>query len=239
MVRLGNAHIAVAYLRVSTEDQSLGPEAQRAAIEAFAAREGIQIAAWHVDAGVSGAAPIPQRLALLAAIAALRTHNAGVLVAHKRDRLARDIVAAKTIESLSAKEGATVRTADGTSDAKGSARILQVGIHDLFAEHERAIIRERTTAALAVKKAKNERVGTVPYGFTLAADGVHLEPLQAEQDVIAKVKAFRLEGVSLRKIVARLGELSVRSRTGKPLALKQVANMARRTSDVTAIQATP
>jgi len=48
--RPGNARLAVAYLRVSTEDQKLGPEAQRAAIEPWAAREGVQVAAWHVDA---------------------------------------------------------------------------------------------------------------------------------------------------------------------------------------------
>ena len=45
---------AVAYLRVSTEDQALGPEAQRAAIEAWAARQGVQVLSWHLDQGVGG-----------------------------------------------------------------------------------------------------------------------------------------------------------------------------------------
>jgi len=44
---------AVAYLRVSTEDQALGPEAQRASIEAWAARQGIEVATWHTDQGIS------------------------------------------------------------------------------------------------------------------------------------------------------------------------------------------
>ena len=36
---------AVAYLRVSTDEQHLGPEAQRAAITAWASREGVSVVA--------------------------------------------------------------------------------------------------------------------------------------------------------------------------------------------------
>lgn len=227
MARTGNARIAVAYIRVSTEDQNLGPEAQRKAIEMWEARQGVQVTAWFVDQGVSGAAPIRERKALLEAIAALRGHDAGVLVAHKRDRLARDVAAAKTIEGLAAKEGASVRTSDGVSDAKGSSRVIQVGVHDLFAEYEREVIRERTTAALAVKKAKGERVGTIPFGFQLAVDEKSLEPHAVEQEIIALARELRTNGTSLRGIVADLGTRGVVGRTGKPLALTSVVNMLR------------
>ncbi len=40
-VRSGSPLVAVAYIRVSKDDQKLGPEAQRAAVEAWAAREGV------------------------------------------------------------------------------------------------------------------------------------------------------------------------------------------------------
>ena len=53
--------VAVAYLRVSTSEQHLGPEAQRAAIEAWAARENITVVAWHTDHGVSGRSDIDDR----------------------------------------------------------------------------------------------------------------------------------------------------------------------------------
>lgn len=39
--RPGDPKRAVAYLRVSTDEQRLGPEAQRAAIAAWGAREGV------------------------------------------------------------------------------------------------------------------------------------------------------------------------------------------------------
>ena len=39
-------------MRVSTDEQALGPEAQREAIMAFAAREGLTVASWHEDLGI-------------------------------------------------------------------------------------------------------------------------------------------------------------------------------------------
>lgn len=217
--------IAIGYIRVSTEDQALGPKAQRAQVEAWAARCGATVVAWYVDQGVSGATPVAQRPALLRAIAALREHGATVLVAAKRDRLARDVVVAASADRLVAKEGAAIRTADGMSDAGGSAGMMQRGVSDLFAAYEREVIRERTTAALTVKKAKGERVGAVPYGFRLAEDGIHLVSCEAEQATITAVRSMRDEGASLRAIVAKLAESGAVSRVGKPFALTQVANM--------------
>src|SRR5881392_2187057 len=94
----GDATTAVAYLRVSTEEQSLGPEAQRDAITRWAAHERVRVIAWHTDSGVSGAADPESRPALLAALASLAEHRAGLLVAAKRDRLGRDVVATALLE---------------------------------------------------------------------------------------------------------------------------------------------
>ena len=73
-------------------------------------------------------------------------------------------------------------------------------IVNAFAEYERALIRARTRAALAVKRAKGERVGDVPFGYQLAADRVHLEPLAAEQNIIAAIRRLRGDGLSIREI---------------------------------------
>ena len=43
MARRRNARVAVAYIRVSTDEQCLGPEAQRASIEAWAGRVGVNL----------------------------------------------------------------------------------------------------------------------------------------------------------------------------------------------------
>src|SRR5580692_10680983 len=105
-VKAGSPLVAVAYIRVSKDDQKLGPEAQRASIEAWASREGVQVAAWHGDQGVCSVTPVEGRPALLAALAALREHGAGVLVVAKRDRIARDVVIGATVERAAAGAGA-------------------------------------------------------------------------------------------------------------------------------------
>ena len=94
----GSPSVAVAYLRVSTDEQHLGPEAQRAQIVAWAAREGVTVVGWHTDSDVSGAAGIEARPGLVAALGSLRPMGAGVLVVAKRDRLARDVYVALGIE---------------------------------------------------------------------------------------------------------------------------------------------
>ena len=83
---LADPHTAVAYLRVSTEEQHLGPDAQRAAISVWAQREGVAIVAWHTDAGMSGSADVADRPGLALALGALRAHGAGRLVVAKRDQ---------------------------------------------------------------------------------------------------------------------------------------------------------
>src|ERR1700677_2783307 len=105
-VKVGSPLVAVAYIRVSKDEQRLGPEAQRASIEAWAAREGVSVAAWCVDQGVCSVTPIDQRPALVAALTALREHGAGVLVVAKRDRIARHPVLTAGVERAAAAAGA-------------------------------------------------------------------------------------------------------------------------------------
>ena len=215
---------AVAYLRVSTAEQHLGPDAQRAAIEAWAAREGVVVVAWHTDA-VSGAAPIDRRPALLAALAALRAHGAGQLVVSRRDRLARDVMNAAMIERMATDAGARIASAAGEGgDGTDPAAVLMRTMVDAFAQYERAMIAARTKAALAVKRARGEAVSHAPYGYR-AVDG-RLEPDAAEQVVIAQVRALRDAGMSFRGIVAELARAGVLGRTGASLGVAQVHALA-------------
>ncbi len=178
----------VAYVRVSTEEQALGPEAQRDAIRRWC------------DPG------------LLAALEALREHHATVLLVAKRDRLARDVMVAAMVSRLAEKAGAQVLSADGTGNGDGPEALLMRNIVNAFAEYERALIRARTRAAMAVKRAKGERTGEVPFGYRLTADDVHLEALPAEQSVIAAIRQLRSDGLSIRAIVARLNAQGIAAR---------------------------
>jgi len=219
--RPGDQTLAIGYLRASTDEQHLSPKAQAAALDDWAAREGVRLLAVFSDLGVSGAAPVSERPGLVAALAALTASGAGLLVASARSRLARDAGIVRTIATEAGGAGAVVRTADGTSDAKGSAGVLTRGMHDLVATWERAVIRERTTAALRVKAARGERVGTVPFGSKVAADGVQLVPDEPEQAVIRRV-AELCSSESTRRIVAILAGEGITGRGGRPLGQTQV-----------------
>lgn len=219
--RTGNVRIAVAYLRVSTDDQHLGPEAQRAAIQMWADREGVSVVAWHTDKGVSGGSNLGDRPALVAAVGELRAAGAGVLVVAKRDRLARDVYVAATIERAVSQCGARVIAADGTANGDTAADAFMRTILDGAAAYERALIRSRTRAALAAKRAKGERVGTVPFGFEATEDGA-LVPNAAEQAVIAEARALRASGLTVRAVAAALAAKGITSRKGHALGASQV-----------------
>ena len=96
---------------------------------------------------------------------------------------------------------------------------------DLARAYERAVIRSRTRAALAAKRARGERIGTVPYGYRLAADGLHLEVDEVEQAIMASVRQLAGEGLSQRAIVAQLAGRGVVGRKGVPLQQTQVARL--------------
>jgi DNA invertase Pin-like site-specific DNA recombinase len=137
------------------------------------------------------------------------------------------------IERAALTEGAAIHTVDGSAapplplDADAS---WTRGALDLARAYERVVIRSRTRAALAAKKSRGERVGAVPYGFRLAADGLHLEPHEAEQAVIANVRQLAGEGLSQRAIVAALAARGVTGRTGAALGQTQVARMLLRSA---------
>lgn len=215
--RSGDPLRAVAYLRVSTDRQDLGPEAQRTAIEQWAAREGVTVVAWHFDQGVSGGAPIDKRPALLEALASLETERAGILVVAKRDRLARDTMNAILLEGLATKAAARIVSAAGEgtdADDSDPAAFMLRRILDVFAEYERLVIKARTRAALRVKKARGQALGEVPYGYR--RDAGMLVADAGEQAVIAEAKALRAAGHSIRGVGAELARRGYVSRKGTP-----------------------
>lgn len=219
-----DARLAVAYLRVSTDEQHLGPAAQRAAIEAWATREGVTVAAWHIDHGVSGGAAVADRAALLAALADMSTLRAGVLVVSKRDRLARDVMAAAMCERMVADAGARIVSAAGEgTDSDDPSAMLMRRMVDAFAEYERALIRARTRAALAVKRSRGEVTSHAPYGFR--AEGGRLVADEGEQVVIARVREARARGLTVRAIAEELAAAGVVSRKGKALAVSAVGEL--------------
>ena len=161
----------------------------------------------------------------MAALAGLREHGAGVLVVAKRDRIARDVVLTAVVERAARASGAAVVSAAGEGNGDTPADGFMRTVIDGAAQYERALIRSRTKAALGAKAAKGERTGELPYGYRLAADGVHLEADEAEQVVLATVQELRAAGLSHRAIVAAVGARGLVSRSDRPLAKTQVTRI--------------
>lgn len=216
---------AVALVRCSTDEQHLGPEAQRAALAAWAERNGVEIVATFEDRGISGAAAIDKRPGLLAALDALPQHGAGLLVVAKRDRLARDVVAAAMIERMAERVGARVVSAAGEGEGDDPASKLMRTMIDAFAEYERALIRGRTSAALQAKAARGEKVGGVQsYG---RADGIDAERTATERAILDCVRELRAAGMTVRAIADELARLGHRTRKGGHIAPTQVARLCK------------
>jgi DNA invertase Pin-like site-specific DNA recombinase len=160
----------------------------------------------------------------------LREHVAGALVVAKRDRIARDVVLAASIERAVMVAGARIVSASGEGNGDSPADAFIRTVIDGAAQYEHGLIRARTSAALAAKRARGERVGSVPFGFALHADGVRLVRNRREQATIARARELRAGGLSLRAVAARLADEGHGSRRGRQFLAEQVLRMLDRGS---------
>ena len=72
-----------------------------------------------------------------------------------------------------------------------------------------------------------ERVGTVPFGSRLAADGAQLEADASEQAILTRMGALRSEGLTMRCIAERLNQDGLRTRRGTAWRFQYVAQALR------------
>src|ERR1700692_4194369 len=145
---------AIAYLRVSTQGQQrsgLGIDAQRAAIERFAAAESLLITAEYSEFETrKGADALDRRPQLAAALAAARQAKCSIVVS-KLDQLSRDVA---FVSGLTAQRVAFI-----VAELGRDADPFMLHLYAALAEKERRLIAERTKAALAAKKAAGASLG--------------------------------------------------------------------------------
>lgn len=86
--------------------------------------------------------------------------------------------------------------------------------------------KELTLDALARKKVRGERTGSIPYGHTLAADGVRLERNETEQAAIAEAHKLKTSGASYSAIARELTAQGFFSRgtAWHPQTIKNILN---------------
>lgn len=210
------ARIAVGYIRVSSEEQAdsgLGLEAQRQRIVAYCTMKGLHLAHTFEDPGVSGGKALSTRPAGAALLTMARDRKAVVVVA-KFDRLFRSVAdAATTIADFDRKGIELVAISEGFDMTNPYGRAM-AQMASVFAELERAMIRERTKSAMSVKRDRGERISRyAPYGWDFD-EGNRLVKNDREQEAIATMQWLRAKKKSFEKIAATLNFRKIKSKTG-------------------------
>lgn len=209
----------VGYIQCSTEDQASGCvtlDSQRAKVEQYAHLHELDLVAVVADAGVS--AKSLDRPGLDRALGMLRSGAAAGVVVAKLDRLSRSVRDWNALidDYFGDRPGKTLMSVSDSIDTRTAAGRLVLNVLMSVAQWERETIVERTADALGHKKRRGERVGKVPFGWSLAPDGKALVPDPIEQEARVLIRHWHREGWTLRAIGAELARRGVLPRSGKP-----------------------
>src|SRR5258708_28087065 len=218
---------AIAYLRVSTQQQQrsgLGIEAQRAAIERFAAAESLLITAEYSEFETGkGADALDRRPQLAAALAAARKAKCSIVVS-KLDRLSRDVA---FVSGLMAQRVPFI-----VAELGRDADPFMLHLYAALAEKERRLISERTTAALQAKKASGAKLAN-PTNLCVAGSIGRVAPPQVADEfatnLIPVVQAIRNAwALTLSEIANALNGRGARPARGSKWQRSSVSNLIAR-----------
>ena len=208
---------AFAYLRVSGRGQLKGDgfPRQKAAIEAYAKKNGIRIVQWFREEGVSGTKDLENRPALQALLIALHADGVKIVLFERLDRLARDLMVQETIIGDLRKHGfelISVAEPDLCSDDPSRKLVRQV--FGAIAEYERAqIVLKLRGARLRMRLRDGRCEGRLPYGTK-----------PGEDIVVARMRELKGEGLNMAKIT-KLINSEFKPRTGKRFYPANVARI--------------
>lgn len=179
------------YARVSTDGQTV--ENQLRELKAVAKRHGWKVVETFTDKGISGAKGRNGRPGFNELHKAISRKDVDMVAAWSVDRLGRslqDLVA--FLGELGGKDVDLYLHQQGLDTSTPAGRAM-FGMLSVFSEFERALIQERVRAGLKRAKANGTKSGK-PIG----------RPKTLTKRQVARVRTLRADGVSLRKIAARV-----------------------------------
>lgn len=223
----------VSYSRVSTEIQAsegVSLDMQHGRIRAWCDANGGALDPEDVftDAGISGKRA-DNRPGLQAALEAVTGRPGAVLVVYSLSRLARSTRDTIMIGERLEKAGADLVSLSEKIDTTSAAGRMVFRLLAVMAEFERDLISERVRGAAAHKRSRGERIGQIPYGQILAADGRKLLDDQGERDALGMIAELRSAGCSLRRIAVALNDRGIPTKSGKPWSHATVQGIVGRT----------
>lgn len=209
---------AVCYVRVSTMEQAqhgVSLDAQVERLMSYSTAMGLNVVAVIREEGVSAGKQLAKRPGGKEVLTLLKSRQATHVVALKLDRLFRSTEDALKLTTEWDANGVALHLVDmgGTNiNTQTSMGKIMMTLLAAFAEFERTLISERTSAALSHKKSKKQVYGHLPYGYS--RNGNNLVPNEQEQKILKRIFEWRNEKRSLYDIACQLNDLGVPSKKG-------------------------
>lgn len=206
----------ISYRRVSTgaqaiDGQSLDAQDQR--ISDWAAAHHHTCLGRFVDSGISGAT-IAARAGIQAAVKLACKHKAALVVC-SLSRLARSTRDALAIGDQLSRAGASICSLQEAVDSASPTGRLLWTLLAAVAQWERETIADRTTQTMSFMRSKRLRIsGRLPWGWEAGGEDGVMVPVPAEQAVLARMLAWRKEGVGFAEMAARLTAEGVPTKSG-------------------------
>jgi site-specific DNA recombinase len=220
---------AVGYIRVSTEEQSregISLEMQAAKIRQYAELNDLTLVEIIEDAGISGKS-VKARPGIQAVMEMVKGRKIDAVICYKLDRLARNTIECLEMAKLMDKAEVALHSISEKLDTQSALGRFFFALTASLAEMERNLISERTSAALAQKRANGMKTGGhCPYGFRADTEG-QLTPDQAEQKIISRMRQMRAAGQSHQKIADSLANKGIYTRKGTPFSDTQIIRILR------------
>lgn len=218
---------AVAYVRMSTDDQEASPDQQKEEVTKYAAENGYCIKSWFEDLGVSGD-QTDKRFGFQRMIAEASSGGVDAVLCWDQDRFGRfDMIeAGRWIHPLRQAGVHLATCTDGRIDWSDMASRLvysvkQEGKHQFLRDLSKNVSRGMDKLAREGKWI----TGVPPFGYVVDADK-RLQ-LAEPEDVLLVKQIFRkyLDGESTRQISQWLSDMGVTSPKGKKWSATGIASL--------------
>ena len=219
------------YIRVSTETQvekGYGLDVQRAAIEKYAADNGVTIERIFCDAGISGTKESRPALDELL----IETIKDGdTIIVHNTSRLWRDIFTQATIMKAVMTAKANIRSVDDKEFdvykfMTEPENFMISGMMGMLDQWERMTIARKLARGRATKARTGAKpAGVCPFGYQYAPDKKSVIVNESEADAVHYMFTEAQKGRTLSEIVTGLTAKGIMTRHGKPWSRGSVANV--------------